>query len=149
LVREEQFAEGSEEIEAKPTEGEARPPRAADVGDSHDGEAPFALEPPTEPIKPDAAEVRPPIAAEIPVEAECSAATLPDGHVDVGQASNFERLFKEALRPELRTQAKELAHSWLQKHRIVDSRGNPTAKAILKADFYQIRERAIAYAESL
>lgn len=69
--------------------------------------------------------------------------------IEQGQAVNFEKLFKDALRPGLRKDALKLAHEWLLKQNIVDGEGKPTAKAILKANFYEVREMAITHAASL
>ncbi len=77
------------------------------------------------------------------------AATLPADHVDTGQAANFHRFFKDALKPALRKNELALSHAWLKKQGIVDSNGEPTAKAILKDNFYQVREAAIEYAKSV
>lgn len=102
---------------------------------------------------------RPPVAAEIPPVAELVAeakkalssrpASLPAGCIEQGQAVNFAKLFKDSLKPHLRKQATELEHGWLKKQGIVDGDGNPTAKAILKDSFYEVRESAIQYAASL
>jgi hypothetical protein len=76
-------------------------------------------------------------------------ATLPEGHIEDGQAANFGRLFKDALKPALRKHADEIRHDWLKKQGIVDGNGEPTAKAILKDNFYEVREVAVQYAGGL
>jgi hypothetical protein len=76
-------------------------------------------------------------------------ASLPEGCIEEGQAVNFERTFKDALKPSLRKDAKSLAHKWLKSQGIVDGNGEPTAKAILKANYYDVREEAVTYAASL
>ncbi len=74
---------------------------------------------------------------------------LPLDHIEQGQAVNFERMFKDSLKPALRKQATALCHQWLKKQGIVDSNGEPTAYAILKQNFYECREEAINHAASL
>lgn len=95
----------------------------------------------------------PPVVEEVVKAAEASLspkpATLPEGHIEEGQATNFERMFKDALKQSLKKQAKDLAHAWLKNQDIVDGDGNGTAYAILKSEFYQVREEGIAYAKSL
>lgn len=76
-------------------------------------------------------------------------AELPEGHIEQGQAVNFAKLFKDALKPALRKHAADIEHSWLKKQGIVNSDGDGTAKAILKENFYQVREEGITYAKNL
>ncbi len=73
-------------------------------------------------------------------------AALPADHIEDGQTVNFHVMFKDALKPALRKKEKELSHVWLKKQGIVDGNGEPTAKAILKQNFYQVREEAIQWA---
>lgn len=74
--------------------------------------------------------------------------TVPAGSIDSGQAANFHREFKDALPQKLRKQAVGLAHDWLRLQKIVDSNGEPTAKAINKESYYDVREAAIEYAKT-
>jgi hypothetical protein len=74
---------------------------------------------------------------------------MPDDGIGEGQAKNFYRSFREALRKDLRKDADELAHEWLRKQGIVDVLGKPSAYAIKKASFYDVREAAEVYAQSL
>lgn len=90
-----------------------------------------------------------PSAAPAGPETRGDAVKLPEGCVDVNQAVNFERGFKEALPKDRQKEATVLAHAWLKKQGIVDGDGNPTAKAILKRNFYDVRSEAEAYARSL
>lgn len=76
-------------------------------------------------------------------------AALPEGAIEIGQAVNFARSFKDALRKPLQKQATELEHDWLKHQGIVDSEGQPTAKAILKKNYYDVREAAETHAKSL
>lgn len=76
-------------------------------------------------------------------------AALPADCIELGQAVNFERTFRDALKPALRKQAEEISHDWLKRQGIVDGDGTPTAKAILKQNYYDVREEAVAYAASL
>lgn len=75
--------------------------------------------------------------------------TVPDGCIPVEQAANFHRAFRDNLRKDLKKQAPDLAHAWLKAQGIVDSLGEPTAKAIRKANFYDVREAAETHARSL
>lgn len=86
------------------------------------------------------------LAAQAEKNMTAKAAELPEGHVDDGQASNFHRMFKDALPAKLRKQEDAISHEWLKKQGIVDGDGQPTAKAILKQNFYEVRESAIQYA---
>lgn len=68
-------------------------------------------------------------------------------YVDKGQAANFERTFKDALQPRLRKDAKKHAHDWLKKQNIIHPMTKePTAYAILRENFFEVREEAVAYA---
>lgn len=75
---------------------------------------------------------------------------IPSGPcIEPGQAVNFEKTFKDCLRPALRKDATKLAHEWLKAQGIVGPDGEGTAKAILKENFYEVREQAVTYAASL
>ena len=76
-------------------------------------------------------------------------ASLPADAIETGQAINFAKTFKDALKPALRKREEEIRHAWLKKQGIVDGDGQPTAKAILKQNFYEVREQAVEYAASL
>lgn len=76
-------------------------------------------------------------------------AELPHDRIGDPQAVNFHRVFKEALKPGLRKKEAELSHAWLKQQGIVDGNGDPTAKAILKDNFYEVREEAVRYASGL
>ena len=69
--------------------------------------------------------------------------------VDKGQAVNFHRSFKDALKKEIQKHADTLAHEWLKHERIVDAEGNGSAQAIRRDSFYDVREKALEYARSL
>jgi phage recombination protein Bet len=74
---------------------------------------------------------------------------VPDDGIGEGQAKNFYRSFREALRKDLRKESDELAHDWLRSQGILDVLGKPSAYAIKKASFYDVREAAEVYAQSL
>lgn len=76
-------------------------------------------------------------------------ATLPADAIEHGQAVNFNVTFKDALKPKLRKQADAIRHAWLKQQGIVDGHGEPTAEAIRKASFYDVREAAVEYAANL
>lgn len=89
------------------------------------------------------------LAAEAEAKMAAKPATLPPGVIETGQAANMHRIFKEALRAPLRKQADALLYDWLKVQGIVDSNGDPTTKAILKENFYDVREAAEQHARSL
>lgn len=86
------------------------------------------------------------LAAQAEANMSAKEATLPQDHIEQGQAVNFAKNFKDALKPQLRKRASDIEHDWLKKQGIVDGDGNGTAKAILKQNFYEVREAAIQYA---
>ena len=78
------------------------------------------------------------------------AAAVPgEGCISVGEAANFHRMFRDSLKPEKRKLAEELVHAWLRVQGIVDADGKPSALAIKKASFYDVREAAVQHARSL
>lgn len=71
-----------------------------------------------------------------------------DDFIDQGAAVNFEISFKEALPKKMQKDSVLLSHEWLKKQGIVDADGKPTAKAIRKANWFTVRDEAIAYAKT-
>lgn len=71
------------------------------------------------------------------------------GCIYKGEAVNFARNFKDALRKDLKKLATELEHEYLKSQGILDPSGNPTAYAIRKEHFFDVREAAMAYAKEL
>ncbi len=67
--------------------------------------------------------------------------------IDRGMVVNFNRSFRENLPKEHQAQGEALRHAWLAAEGIVDPDGNPTANAIIKTRFEEIRAKAIAYAK--
>lgn len=80
-----------------------------------------------------------------PVVSQSSDAEL----IDAGQAANFHRLFKDSLPAKLRKDADELAHDWLRTEKILDVLGKPSALAIRKDSFFDVRDKAVAHAKGL
>jgi phage recombination protein Bet len=86
--------------------------------------------------------------------ASASSAPVPDipidgaGCIDAGQAANFHRTFRSNLPEKLRKQAEELAHDWLRVQGIVDVLGKPSALAIRRENFYDVREQAVQFAKT-
>ncbi len=66
--------------------------------------------------------------------------------VDEGQAVNFHRMFKDSLPPAKRKFADELAHEFLRQEGIKDVLDKPSAKAIRKDSFFDVREKAMEWA---
>ena len=58
-------------------------------------------------------------------------------------------IHKDALRPEIRKHAKELAHDFLRQEQIFDILGAPSAYGIKKDCFIDVRQKAIEHAQSL
>jgi hypothetical protein len=79
--------------------------------------------------------------------------TKPDtnvsGYIESGQAANLHKTFRDALMPANRKASEELLHDWLKAQGIVDADGKPTALAILKANYFEVREQAVTHAASL
>jgi len=78
-----------------------------------------------------------------------AAAIVDTAFIGSGQAANLHKLFRDALKPANRKASEELLHDWFKKQGIVDGEGKPTALAILKANFYEVREAAIEHAAVL
>ncbi len=68
--------------------------------------------------------------------------------IDAPMAANFHRMFKDALPAKMRKQADEIAHDWLKAEGIIDVIGKPSALAIKKECFYEVREKAVEYAKA-
>lgn len=83
----------------------------------------------------------------IPAPAKPDSKELP-GCITKGEAANFEREFKNALKKEHQKNAKQFSHDWLKMQGFVVE-GEPTAYAIPKIKFYDIREEALKFARSL
>ncbi len=66
--------------------------------------------------------------------------------IDAGQSANFHRMFRDSLKPKHRKDADNLAHEWLRTEGIIDVLGKPSALAIRKDSFYDVREKAMEYA---
>ncbi len=69
--------------------------------------------------------------------------------IDHGQSVNFHRMFKDSLKPKHRKDADNLAHQWLRLEGILDAQGEPSALAIRKDSFYDVREKAMEHAAQL
>lgn len=85
-------------------------------------------------------------AAEPLVRGEAAPQATDTGYIDQGQAVNFARTFKDALKPTYRKDATTIEHAWLRKQGIVDEDGTPTAKVIRKDSFFEVRESAVQFA---
>jgi hypothetical protein len=69
--------------------------------------------------------------------------------ISQGEAANFHRIFKENLSERLQKHADELAHDWLRVHGYKDAIGKPSALAIKKEAFIQVRTNAASFARGL
>lgn len=71
------------------------------------------------------------------------------GCIKSGQASNFARSFREALRPALQKDASKFEHDYLKSQNIVGPDGEGTAYAIREDCFFEVRDEAERFARSL
>jgi hypothetical protein len=86
---------------------------------------------------------------EAPVQAAIDAATDKTEYITAGQSANFYRTFKDSLKPALRKDSDKLAHDFLRKEGIKDALGEPSALAIRKDSYYDVRDKAVDYAKHL
>lgn len=89
-------------------------------------------------------------AADIEITPKSAEPEIPGSDcIDEGMAKNFHIEFKKNLRKEIHKQADELATDWLRAQGIKDITGKPSAYAIKKANFQEVRESAVEHARSL